>query len=866
MRGFGGLWRSRHAAGASVGAGRLVVPGDSEMNQDVITWAADAEDEVTAGRAVLRIVEIGPGPAGAVCGRLLAGLGHDVIRCEPPGGDPARTQPPRCAGGSLAWAALNAGKSSVVISPGEDGPAVIADLLADADVAIMDMPATAANTLLGLTPARLRRDWPALVVAWISGFGLDGEYADLPGDSLLAEAYGGMATMIGEPGESPLALGGEQAAYCSGVTAFLGVMLELMSRDAGAGGDIAEVAMCDVVAYMDWKSDLSFALTGRVPRRSGVDPGDWRLLPASDGWVGCIFQTQHWEALAGLVGAPEMADPALKDEATRVARAAQWWPVVERWVAERRAEEVYQLAQAAGLPFGWVASPSDLARSSQLRGRGFITGDGDDDGHAAGVPAVGSPVHSAGLRWRSGHAPALGERQGPGLAGRRNTEPRLGLPGCGRGTRMPAGQTPAVSDAGAEHAVLPLAGVTVLDFGTITAGAAVTRLLADYGASVLKVEWLDHPDTFRSWKMRADETGRQPLNSPYFPSNNSGKLGVAANLKSDEGRQVVRQLAAHCQVMVENYRVGVTRRLGIDAPALHAVNPDLIYLSLSSQGQTGPEAGNSSYGSTLDLLSGLASVTGYSAGHPLWSSSDVNYPDQLVSLFGAAFVVYALAQGLKGLHLDISQREVVSWTLAPQIADYLASGRDAVPQGNYRPGAVVPRDTYPCRDPDTWIAICCESDRQRAALATCIGAPGLAGRDQGWWEANVSEVSVMVSVWTRGHDRAAAVAALRAAGVPAVPVLDAADRASEPRFADRQVVVSRDGLPVKGLPMLLHGRQVPVGRPSPGLGQDTRAVLSELCGLPASLIEEYEARGIIACGSPAAAPARAVSRAGGGAG
>lgn len=800
----------------------------------------------------LRVVEIGSGLAGAVCGRLFAGLDHDVIRCEPPGGDALRRQPPRDGDGEgLAWVALNADKSSVVAGCDEAGRHAIRDLLSDADVAVIGLPAAAASEL-GLTPAGLRQEWPELVVAWITGFGLDGEYADLPGDSLLAEAYGGMATMIGAPEQRPLALGGEQVAYCSGVTGFLGAMLALRRRDAGLGGDIAEVAMCDVAAYMDWKSDLSLALTGRAPRRSGADPGDWRLVRARDGWVGCIFQAQHWESLVALVGAPELADPTLKDEATRRARGAEWWPAVERWARDRSAEEVYQLAQARGLPFGWVARPSDLARSQQLLGRGFIRTARDAGG---GTPAVNSPVHADGLPWLRGHAPVPGERRPP-AARPRGARPRPQLAVGGSGD-SPGEQLLARRGDGAAQAGQPLAGVLVLDFGTITAGAAVTRLLADYGASVLKVEWLDHPDTFRSWKMPADETGRQPLNSPYFPSNNSGKLGVAVNLKSGEGRRIVHQLARHCHVLVENYRVGVARRLGIDGPALHAINPDLIYLSLSSQGQSGPEAENTSYGSTLDLLSGLASVTGYDAGHPLWSSSDVNYPDQLVSLFGAAFVVYALRQGLRGLYLDISQREVVSWTLAPQLADYLVNSRDAVPEGNRRPGAGVPHDTYPCREPDAWIAISCENDGHREALAHCIGAPGLAGHDEAWWESNLPVVDTSVSAWTRGRDRAAAVSALRAAGVPAVPVLDAADRAGNPRFARRQVVFSRDGLPVKGLPMLLRDHHVWTGSRAPRLGQDTRAVLSEVCGLSDSAIDEYEARGVIHCGREATpAPAR----------
>lgn len=775
----------------------------------------------------LRVIEIGTGLAGSVCGRLFAGLGHDVVHCEPPGGDELRRQPPlKHAGDSLAFASVNAGKSSVLTGNCESGQRTVRSLLRDADVAILDMTSNAASAL-GLQPSVLRRDFPHLVTVWITGFGLDGEYSALPADSLLAEAYGGLATMIGEADQRPLSLGGEQTAYCSGVSGFLGAMLALRRRDGGSGGELVEVAMCDVAAYMDWKSDLEFAMTGRAPRRSGVNPGDWRLVRARDGWVGFIFQAQHWAALTKLIGAPELQDPALKDDLTRRARGEQWWPAVERWARERGAEEVYRLAQAHGLPFGWVVKPSDLVRSAQLLDRGFVVPDTDGT-----VPAVGTPVLAAGLPWRQGRVPRPGETQ----SGETASAPARG----NHPAAAPVSASPSSSGQ-------PLAGVVVLDFGTITAGAAVTRLLADYGATVMKIEWLDRPDTFRSWKMPTDAAGFQSLNSPFFPSNNVGKLGVAINLKSHEGQDILHQLARHAHVMVENYRVGVARRLGIDAETLHAANPDLLYLSLSSQGQTGPESTNSSYGSTLDLLSGLASLTGYAAGRPLWSSSAVNYPDQLVSLFGAAFLAYGLQRGIRGLHLDISQREVVSWTLGAEIADYLVNSRDGEPTGNRRPGR-TPHDTYPCSEPDQWVAVSCASDAERRALASCIGAPDLAGQDAAWWQSNADAVDARVSAWTRQHTRADAAAKLGAVGVAAVPVLDAADRTRDPRFARRQVVYRDAGTPVKGLPFLMHEHPVQPSMRAPTLGEHTRVVLREICGLSDSAIDDYHARSVIHCG------------------
>lgn len=768
----------------------------------------------------LRVVEIAGGVAGAVCGRLFAGLGHDVVRCEPEGGDPLRRRPPlNAAGTGLEFVALNASKSAVAAGSGDDGARTVRRLLGLADVAILDLTPDAAAEL-GLTPDAVRRRRPRLVTVWITGFGRDTAYRDIPGDSLLAESYGGLATMIGEPDRRPLSLGGEQAAHCAGVTGFLGAMLALRRRDAGHGGDLVEVAMCDVVAYMDWKSDIVQSMTGRPPMRSGADPGDWRLVRARDGWVGFIFQQKHWPQVVELVGAPGLKDPLLADESVRQARAAEWWPIVEQWAAERSAEEIYREAQRLGLPFGWTPRASDLVRSPQLRHRGFIAPEPDPGGAA---PAVGTPVHTAGLPWRSGTAPAAARR-------------------------VPVTWTSRTPDAspepGAAGDAAPLSGIVVLDFGTITAGAAVTRLLADYGATVLKIEWTDRPDTFRSWKMPDPGDGSAPPASPYFPSNNVGKLGVAVDLKTPEGRRVVHRLARRSHVLVENFRVGVTRRLGIDAATIHGINPDLLYLSLSSQGQDGPEAGNSSYGSTLDLLSGLASVTGYEAGRPLWSSSDVNYPDQLVSLFGAAFLAYCVQQGIKGVHLDVSQREVVSWTLAADIADYLVNGHDAVPRGNRRPGR-TPHDTYPCAVPGTWIAVSCFTDRHRDALASCVTS--LRGHDEAWWWSHEDLVDTEVTAWTRRRTRREALAELRAAGVPAVPVLDAADRRAEPGFAARRVVLPTARGPVKGLPMIFHGYTAEPDLTAPALGAHTRAVLRDLGGMPDDEIDDLEERGVVHC-------------------
>jgi crotonobetainyl-CoA:carnitine CoA-transferase CaiB-like acyl-CoA transferase len=772
----------------------------------------------------LRVLELSEGVAGGVCGRLFAGLGHDVVRGAATPGDPLRHRAPLNPGGvSLTFVSVHAGKRGVA-AVGGDGrllPGARA-MLADADVLVLDVTPGRARSL-GLDPRRLHETWPELVVVWITGFGSDGEYSELPADSLLAESYGGLATMIGEAGRPPLSLGGEQAAHCAAVTGFLGAMLALLRRDHGQGGDLVEVAMCDVAAYMDWKSDVSWSMTGTAPARSVRDQGDWRLVRAADGWAGFIFLPRHWPAVVELVGDPALQAPDLAEEAVRARHPERWWPAVERWAARLPARTIYTRAQRLGLPFGWVARMSDLAGSEQLAGRGFLV-----EGPAARegrVPVTGGPLHGAGLGWHTGEPP--GEPPGEDVP----WLPRAAAP------PLPADDRP------------PLAGVVVLDFGTITAGAAVTRLLADHGATILKVEWPGRPDTFRTWKLTGTEPGAAgaPATSPYFPSNNAGKLDVAIDLKTGAGRELVRRLARHAHVVVENFRVGVTRRLGIDAATLMAENPELVYLSLSSQGQHGPEAGNRSFGSTLDLLSGLASVTGYPDRGPTWSSYEVNYPDQLVSLVGAAAIAYCAQQRVTGAELDLSQREAVSWTLAAEIADYLVNGHDAGVTGNRRPGA-APRDTFPAAGAGDWVAIACTTGGHRAALAGWLGRPELAGRDEAWWDG--AEAHELIGAATSRLTREQAVSGLREAGVPATPVLTAADRAATPGFAARGVTLGGDGPPVKGSPMTF-ARYRPVVTPvAPALGEHTRQVLTGIAGLAPDELRRLEQSGVIHCARP----------------
>jgi crotonobetainyl-CoA:carnitine CoA-transferase CaiB-like acyl-CoA transferase len=363
----------------------------------------------------------------------------------------------------------------------------------------------------------------------------------------------------------------------------------------------------------------------------------------------------------------------------------------------------------------------------------------------------------------------------------------------------------------------PLSGVRVLDFGLLTAGANTSAMLADLGADVLKIESGAYLDPFRVVGKIDDDDGWWNR-SPQFRFTNRNKRGLALNLKALAGQRVIRDLAKHCDVVVENFRRGVLDRTGLGYKDLSAANPRLVFAAISSQGDTGPERMNVSFGSTLDATSGIASLTGYEGEEPRISGMDVNYPDQIVSLFATGMVITAIMEARrigKGCFLDFSQREVASFTIGEEI---LAAAADSA----YRPGrsgnrqeGVAQQDAYRCRD-GRWVAV-------------TLTAPDPS-----------------LEAWCAARDGADAVATLLAKGIAAASCNDGADLLRDKALAGVTLVRNEgDGL-VKGLPYRLDGRGAHVERTAPDLGQHTTEVLRELLGYNEAQLKALEAEGVTA--------------------
>lgn len=401
---------------------------------------------------------------------------------------------------------------------------------------------------------------------------------------------------------------------------------------------------------------------------------------------------------------------------------------------------------------------------------------------------------------------------------------------------------------------VPLRNVRIADLTTLTAGAGATQMLADLGADVIKVEAPHHPDPFRSWTV-AGGPGRIEAGSPPFNVVNRGKRDLVLDVRHPQGHAAFLRLVAASDVVIENFRSGVMTSLGLEFATLCLARPDVVMVSLSSQGVGGPETSFRSYGSTIDALSGLMSVTGYGPDRPVWSGNDVNYPDQVAALLGASLVLMGLRRRNRTgrpVLIEGSQRELVTTLLGEAVLDYTVNGRVRSPMGN-RDSSMLPHGCFRCAGEDSWVVVTVETDEQWRALARVIGGEALAtdSRFATWtarWE-RPEEVNALVSAWAAPRDKDTAMRILQAAGIPAGAVLNGRDLLADPNL-NRQPFYRSVVHPVAGVqrqrswPFQLEQTPSEIRGPAPYFGQHSREVLREL-GYPDADIDSLIEMGAV---------------------
>jgi len=405
-------------------------------------------------------------------------------------------------------------------------------------------------------------------------------------------------------------------------------------------------------------------------------------------------------------------------------------------------------------------------------------------------------------------------------------------------------------------AELPLNGVRVLDLSHVFAGPTCTRILAELGADVIKVEARQRLDISRSLIMTDNDIGDQPWNRTcYFAVHNAGKRGITLDLTGEQGRDLLSRLIPHSDVLVESFTPRVMKAFGLEYETVRQLKPDIIMASMSGYGQTGPYRDWSAYGMGLEAASGISAATGYRDGPPI--RSGLSFTDPLTGVLAAGAVLAALhyrQRTGRGQFIDLSQQEGAIAVLGAALMDYQMNGRLAQRTGN-RSSWAAPQGCYRCRGDDDWLVISIENDEEWAAFCRAAGHPEWS-QDERFADVlarheNHDALDSLIEGWTRDQDHYEAFHLLQRAGVKAAPVLNGKELLLDPHFRERRhfTVVDHPVLGRRPVPRHLVARfdrfEPRVDSAAPLLGQHNREVLQGMLGLSDEELTSLEAEGVI---------------------
>ncbi len=389
----------------------------------------------------------------------------------------------------------------------------------------------------------------------------------------------------------------------------------------------------------------------------------------------------------------------------------------------------------------------------------------------------------------------------------------------------------------------PLSGVRVLDLSRVLAGPWATQLLADLGAEVIKIERPGAGDDTRHWGPPfTTRTDGAPGDAAYFLCANRGKQSVALDIASPGGADIIRRMAADADVVVENFKTGGLKKYGLDHDSLKAVNPKLVYCSITGFGQTGPRAHQAGYDYMIQAMGGLMSITGQPDGAPGAEPMKVGVAvaDLFTGLYASNAILAALHAAREtgeGRHIDIALFDVQAAMLANQATNWFVSGVAPTRMGNAHPN-LSPYQPFPCSDGMVVIAV--GNDGQFRNLCTALGEPDL-GTDERFAAnagrvANRDQLGPILSALTGPLTMAALMKRLEDAGVPCGPVNTVDQVFAEPQAVARDLTVEQTrhdlNAPVRTVasPIRMNGAPAVADRPPPALGQHTDEVLARYRG------------------------------------
>ena len=770
---------------------------------------------------------------GELTGRLLADLGAEVVRVEPPEGSPARSLPPLVGDHSLFFTFRNAGKRGVALDLSQDPDRDrLHELLAHSDVVIDSAePGSWADS--GLDADDLAARHPHLIVCSITSYGRTGPYAGRDVPCAVIDATAGMAFKAGVPDREPLLPPGNIADDTASMHAVFAIECALLQQHETGAGQVIDLSVNEACAQIaDWSlSNWTRSLdAGQPSLDSRIGPGPvYTILPCKDGYVRLvIIAERHWKAMRAWLGEPDyLQDPEYETFMGRFGIAdAVLNPLYTELFADLTMLEVAEQCQDRGIVCTPILKPDDVLVNPHFEARASFDRVALDDG--------------AEMMLASGFFEIDGERVGPV-----GPPPEIGADTdavfAELGDARPAPAQPLGGD------MPPLAGVKVMDFGHGGVGVECGRMLAEYGADVVKIESRSYPDFIRV--VLGGEM------SPSFASSSRSKRSLGVDAKHPDGVALLKRMAATADIAIENNSTGIMDQMGIGYAELSAENPNLVMMSSQLMGSRGPWSHWSGYGPNTQVTGGMTHLWNYEGDAAPAGSMSI-FPDHFAGRTGAvtalAGVLGRRRHGDPGFHVEVCQVEQVVNVMADLLAKESLEPGSVRARGNHHDRG-TPWGLFPCSAPDSWVAICTRTDAEWRAFAEVMGSPEWAMTDDlavlSGRQAREGEIDAHIEAWTRERTVADVVDACLARRVPAGPMHNSAGQYDDPHFRARGFIVELHQPPIGGMTFEGQGFRatgMPSAdiRPAPGLGEHTRAVCAEL-GFGEDEIDAMLATGVI---------------------